>query len=71
MTLSPLFRMVSLACLFCFPNVLRGLICLLYSLCIHPDMWLHVQKTTLKETVLCGTITWSEMGKQTIQAKKV
>ena len=34
-------------------------------------MWLHVQKTTLKETVLCGTITWSEMGKQTIQAKKV
>ena len=40
-------------------------------LCIHPDMWVHVQKTTLKETVLCGTITWSEMGKQTIQAKKV
>ena len=34
-------------------------------------MWVHVQKTTLKETVLWGTITWSEMGKQTIQAKKV
>ena len=34
-------------------------------------MWVHVQKTTLKETVLWGTITWSEMGKQNIQAKKV
>ena len=34
-------------------------------------MWVHVQKTTLKETVLLGTITWSEMGKQNIQDKKV
>ena len=34
-------------------------------------MWLHVQKTTLKETVLWGTITWSQMGKQNIHAKKV
>ena len=28
-------------------------------------------QTTLKETVLWGAITWSEMGKQKIQAKKV
>ena len=34
-------------------------------------MWVHVQKTKLKETVLWGTITWSEMGEQNIQAKKV
>ena len=34
-------------------------------------MWVHVPKTTLKETFLWGTITWSEMGKQNMQAKKV
>ena len=69
MTLRPVCRMVSLACLFCFHNVLWG-ICLLYNYaCIYT--WVHEQKTTLKETVLWGTITWSEMRKQNIQAKKV
>ena len=69
MTLRPVCRMVSLACLFCFPNVLRG-ICLLYNYA-YIYTWVHEQKTTLKETVLWGTITWSEMGKQNIQDKKV
>ena len=51
-------------------DILRGLICLLYNYaCIY--MWVHVPKTTLKETVLWGTITWSEMGKQNMQAKTV
>ena len=35
--------------------------------------WMHVRKTKFekKKTVLWGTITWSEMGKQNLQAKNV
>ena len=50
-------------------DVLRG-ICLQNNYA-YIYTWVHVQKTTLKETVLWGTITWYEMEKQNIQAKKV
>ena len=39
----------------------------------HMCTWIHVYKPIFenkKKTVLWGNITWSEMGKQNIQAKK-
>ena len=44
----------------------------LYGLCLlHIGTWMHVHKTKFEKTVLWGTITWSEMGKQNLQAKNV
>ena len=51
-------------------DVLYG-ICLLYANRMHVPCTCIQDTGNLKETVLWGTITWSEMGKQNIQAKKV
>ena len=32
---------------------------------------MHLHKTQLEKTILWGTITWSEMGKQNLLAKNV
>ena len=72
MTLRPVCRMVSLACLFCFPNVLWGLICLLYNYAYILTCGCMCKRRRWKKQFSgVPSLQWSEMGKQNIQAKKV
>ena len=53
-------------------DVLQGICLFVFSLIMHT--YAHgctFTRRHLKETVLWGTITWSEMGKKNRQAKKV
>ena len=53
--------------MFCFPNSDHVMLSREFALCLaRTCITRH-----LNETVLWGTITWSEVGKQNIQAKKV
>ena len=63
-----LFSLYVLFCLF-RPRYVHQGICLLsyHKLCIQ---YVHMTSFEKKKTVFWGTITWPEMGKQNIQAKK-
>ena len=62
--------------MFCFPNSDHVIFSREFAFClcinyVYIGNWMHLHKTQLEKTILWGTITWSEMGKQNLQAKNV
>ena len=60
--------------MFCFPNSDRVMFSREFAFCLFVHTYARgctCIRQQLKETVLRGTITWSEMGKQNLQAKRV
>ena len=66
-----------LPCMFCFLNSDHMMFSRQFAFCLFINYayvvtWMHVHKTKFeKKNVLWGTITWSEMGKENLQAKNV
>ena len=61
--------------MFCFPNSYHEMFSREIAFCLFINYayiwtWMHVHKMTFERNS-SQTITWSEMGKQNIQAKKV
>ena len=64
------------SCMFCFPNSDHVIFSREFAFCLFIIMYTYAHGCRcigrqLKETVLCGTVTRSVMGKQSMQAKKV